>query len=157
LSNIATGFRFLGLADVARDAYLVLAATAQEQYVRWMAELNLMELAATQGMELHFDKYRRDLESAEFTPLLRVTYLLHVGRGYHALGNSEAGISYLERAVELASQYALNQLMFEAEAALSDAVRRRRYVSPVQDDSAASSVQPVIDAIHEMKEFAGIG
>ena len=62
--------------------------TAQEQYIRWMAELNLMELAATQGIELQFDKYRRDLESADFTPLLRVTYLLHVGRGYHTLGQS---------------------------------------------------------------------
>ena len=61
LANIATGFRYLGLMDVARDAYLVLASTAQEQYIRWMSELNLMELAALQGMELDFDKYRRDL------------------------------------------------------------------------------------------------
>jgi tetratricopeptide (TPR) repeat protein len=157
LSNIATGFRYLGLVDVARDAYLVLAATAQEQYVRWMAELNLMELAATQGIELHFDKYRRDLENADFTPLLRVTYLLHVGRGYHALGRSEAGVPHLERAVEMASAHSLNQLMFEAEAALSDATIRRRHTNPERDRSSIRTVQPVIDAIHEMKELAGIG
>src|SRR5262249_39408959 len=62
LNNIATGLRHLGLHDAARDAYLVLAVTTQEQYVRWLSELNLMELAATQGMGLQFDKYRRDLE-----------------------------------------------------------------------------------------------
>jgi tetratricopeptide (TPR) repeat protein len=157
LSNIATGFRYLGLVDVARDAYLVLATTAQEQYVRWMAELNLMELAADEGVELHFDKYRRDLESADLTPLLQVTYLLHVGRGYHALGKSELGIPYLERAVQLASEQALNQLMFEAEAALSNAMIRRRHTNPTQDRSSIRTIQPVIDAIHEMKELAGIG
>jgi len=157
LSNIATGFRYLGLIDVARDAYLVLATTAQEQYVRWMAELNLMELAAQEGVELHFDKYRRDLESADLTPLLQVTYLLHVGRGYHALGKSELGIPYLERAVQLASEQALNQLMFEAEAALGNAVRRQRHVNLTQDRSSIGTIQPVIDAIHQMKELAGIG
>ncbi|HEY4218946.1 MAG TPA: hypothetical protein VGM67_17515 [Gemmatimonadaceae bacterium] len=156
LSNIATGFRYLGLVDVARDAYLVLATTAQEQYVRWMAELNLMELAADEGIELHFDKYRRDLETADLTPLLQVTYLLHVGRGYHALGKSELGIPYLERAVQLASEQALNQLMFEAEAALSNAMRRQRHTNPTQDRSSIRTIQPVIDAIHEMKVLAGI-
>jgi tetratricopeptide (TPR) repeat protein len=156
LANIATGFRYLGLFDVARDAYLVLASTAQEQYIRWMSELNLMELAALQGMELDFDKYRRDLASADFTPQLRVTYLVHVGRGYSALGNSETGIPYLERAIQLASQYSLNQLMFEAEEALVDA--RRRGVRPSLPSAAIidSSIHDVIDAIQSMKETAGI-
>jgi len=156
LANIATGFRYLGLLDVARDAYIVLAATAQEQYIRWMSELNLMELAAGQGIELEFDKYRRDLEGADFTPQLRVTYLLHVGRGYTALGDAGVAIPYLERAIELASQHRLNQLMFEAEEAL--AVAKRRELRPVTHYPAPidSSVQTVIDAIHEMKAVAGI-
>ncbi len=118
LNNIATAFRHLGLVDVARDSYLVLAATAEEQYVRWIAGLNLMELAAEQGSELQFEQYRREYESVELTPFLRVTYLLHVGRGYHALGRANAGIPYLEQAIDLASQHQLNQLMFEAEGAL---------------------------------------
>jgi tetratricopeptide (TPR) repeat protein len=156
LANIATGFRYLGLFDVARDAYLVLASTAQEQYIRWMSELNLMELAALQGMELDFDKYRRDLAPADFTPQLRVTYLLHVGRGYSALGNADAGIPYLERAIQMASDYSLNQLMFEAEGALV-AARRRDVRAPTPTvDAVDGSINVVIDAIHEMKETAGI-
>lgn len=155
LTNIATGFRYLGLMDVARDAYLVLAATAQEQYIRWMSELNLMELAAEQGMELDFDKYRRDLAAADFTPQLRVTYLLHVGRGFNALGNSDAGVPYLERAIRMASEHKLNQLLFEAEEALVDAKRRdaRPRIASVPVDA---SINVVIDAIHDMKETAGL-
>jgi tetratricopeptide (TPR) repeat protein len=156
LANIATGFRYLGLFDVARDAYLVLASTAQEQYIRWMSELNLMELAALQGMELDFDKYRRDLASADFTPQLRVTYLLHVGRGYTALGNADAGIPYLERAIQLASTYSLNQLVFEAEGALAEARRREVRASKPNLAAVDPSIHAVIDAIHGMKETAGI-
>ncbi len=156
LGNIATGFRYLGLSDIARDAYLVLAATAQEQYVRWMAELNLMELAATQSVELQFDMYRRTLESADFSPPLRATYLLHVGRGYHALGKSESGIPYLERAIELAASHGLNHLLFEAEAALGDAKRNKRYVKPDADWQSAASVRHVIDAISDMRQTSGV-
>ncbi|HEY5060636.1 MAG TPA: hypothetical protein VII52_03820, partial [Gemmatimonadaceae bacterium] len=156
LINIATGFRYLGLLDVARDAYLVLASTGEEQYVRWLSEINLMELAAHQGSELHFDKYRRGVESADFTPLLRVTYLLHVGRGYHALGKPEVGIPYLERAMTLAETHKLNQLIFEIEEALTDA--RRREVKNRQAPAAKvnPAVQTVVDAIHQLKEVAGV-
>jgi tetratricopeptide (TPR) repeat protein len=157
LTNIATAFRYLGLTDVARDSYLVLVATAEEQYVRWVAALNLMELAAEQQSELQFDKYRRDFESVDLTPYLRVMYHLHVGRGYHALGQASLGVPYLEQAIELASKHKLNQLMFEAESALAEAVRVERKVvtrptAPFMDDE----LQSVIDQIHNMKELAGV-
>jgi tetratricopeptide (TPR) repeat protein len=156
LSNIATGFRYLGLLDVARDAYLILAATAQEQYVRWMGELNLMELAAEQGVELQFDRYRQDLAAADFTPQLRITYLLHVGRGYNALGHAELGTPYLQQAIEMASKYHLNQMLFEAEAALGEALHRKVRVRCRPSNAIADEVQTVIDAIHEMKQTAGV-
>lgn len=156
LNNIATAFRYLGLSDVARDAYLVLAATAVEQYVRWSAEVNLMELAAYDGIELRFDKYRRDLESADLTPLLRVTYLLHVGRGYGALGNPDLGIPYLERAVEMATRHQYNQLLFEAEGALADAKRHAVVVTKPIPISVEPELLRVINAIHRMKETAGV-
>jgi tetratricopeptide (TPR) repeat protein len=156
LNNIATGLRYLGLHDAARDAYLVLAVTTQEQYVRWLSELNLMELAAAQGIGLQFDKYRRDLESADFSPDLRVTYLLHVGRGYHSLGSPETGIPYLEEAIKVASDHKLNQLIFECEAALRDAKRR-----PVRRDEKVSStvefeMRAVVDGLQSMRRLAGI-
>jgi tetratricopeptide (TPR) repeat protein len=156
LTNIATGFRYLGLTDVARDAYLVLANTAQEQYVRWMAELNLMELAANDRIELEFDRYRRSLEPAEFMPLLRVTYLLHVGRGYHTLGNTELGIPYLEQAIDMAAKCGLNQLLFEAESALALAKSRKQSGHSQPPYVASSEIEEVVDAIQQMKRSAGI-
>jgi tetratricopeptide (TPR) repeat protein len=156
LNDIAVSFMYLGLHDAARDAYLVLAATASEQYIRWLSELNLLEIAAQQGNELQFDRYRRDLANADFTPELRVTYFLHVGRGYHNLGQSNAGIDYLERAVETASHYKLNQLLFEAENALSDAQRAAAHTQRRDSYTASPEVENVIDVIRGMKELAGI-
>lgn len=155
LGNIATAFRYLGLYSAAQDAYVVLAATAEEQYVRWLAEINLLELAAFQGGELQFDRYRRTLDAADLSPDLRVTYLLHVGRGYHALGNSDAAIVHLERAIETASEHKLNQLLFEAEAALVDARRAARFKPPVVAD-VSPEVQTVVEAVHDMKELVGV-
>jgi hypothetical protein len=96
------------------------------------------------------------LESAAFTPLLRVTYLLNVGRGYHRLGNSDAGAPYLERAIELASQQQLNQLLFEAESALSDAKRRVTPTHTKPTEWVDPALQPVVSAIQELKATAGI-
>jgi tetratricopeptide (TPR) repeat protein len=157
LNNIATGFRLLGLHDTARDAYLVLATTAQEQYVRWLAEINLIELAAQQQNELHFDKYRRDLELEDLNPFLRITYLIHVGRGYQSLGKPDVGIPYLEQAIDTAAKYKLNQLLFEAEEALTTAKRRERPSVPRATPTAEVSVKNVIDAVQQMKVMAGIG
>jgi tetratricopeptide (TPR) repeat protein len=155
LTNIATGLRFLGLHHAARDAYLVLAVTTQEQYVRWSAEINLMELAAIQGMGLQFDKYRRELESADFAPDVRVTYLLHVGRGYHSLGSPESGIPYLERAIKIASDYKLNQLIFECEKALAEA-RKRAVRKTDTTTTVPFEMQSVVDGLQNMRELAGI-
>lgn len=155
LADIAAGFTDLGLLDVARDAYLVVAATSQEQYVRWMAELNLLEIAAKQGNEPHFDRYRRELADAELTPQLRIIYLLHVGRGYSLFDRPEIGVDYLERAVRLAEEYCFNQLVFEAEAALADAHQRRERARPEQPVVPAS-IREVVGVIQGLKRRVGV-
>ena len=156
LADIAAGFTDLGVLDVARDAYLVLATTAQEQYVRWMSEINLIEIAAKQGDELQFDRYRRDLAGAELTPQLRVIYLLHVGRGHDLLGQSELGVEYLERAIQVANGFKYHQLAFEAEGALADA-RRRLAQSNRAEPAIPESIREVVSVIERMKAIAGVG
>jgi tetratricopeptide (TPR) repeat protein len=152
LTNIAAGFRELGRLDVARDAYLVLAATAQEQFIRWWSEVSLMELAATEGNRLQFDRYRRELESAEFTPQLRVAFLMNAGRGYQALDEHELAVPYLERAIELAAEYGYNKQVFEAESALTEARRGQRKNTVATPPEFSSDVSDVCDAIHRLKE-----
>jgi hypothetical protein len=68
LSDIAAAFGGMGMNEPARDGYLIVAATAQSQWVRWQATLNLMELAALDGREADFDVYARELGNAPLDP-----------------------------------------------------------------------------------------
>jgi len=119
LGDLAGSFYMLGVKSAARDAFSILAATAQEQYQRWVAAINLMELAAEEGVSLQFERYRQQLVSAKLPPLLQTQFELHVGRGYQTFGEYSAARTWLERAVRSASAHSLNQFLFEAESALA--------------------------------------
>jgi hypothetical protein len=120
LGDLAGSFYMLGLKSAARDAFSILAATAQEQYQRWVATINLMELAAEEGVSLQFERYRQQLAGAKLPPLLRTQFELHVGRGYQTFGEYTSARTWLERAARSASAHSLNQFLFEAENALAN-------------------------------------
>ena len=86
LADIAGSFYMLGVRSAARDAYTVVEATAQEQYQRWVAMINLMEIAATEGSMPLFERYRRSLANTSLPPSLQAEFHLHAGSGYELLG-----------------------------------------------------------------------
>jgi tetratricopeptide (TPR) repeat protein len=151
LADIATGFLDLGLVEVARDAYLVLTATAQDQYVRWTAGLNLIDVASQQGMEPMFDRYRRDFENVELPPFLEVQYCINVGNGYRGFGRATAAIPYLERAVRVAGQFGLNQLLFMAEESLAGAKSSAARPAPAAYVDPSPEVLQVADKIRTLR------
>jgi tetratricopeptide (TPR) repeat protein len=158
LVDIATIFLDFGMVDVARDAYLVLLATAQDRYVRWVAGLNLIDVASREGMEPMFDRYRRELENVELPPFLRAAYFLNVGNGYRCFGRLREAVSYLEQAIDVASQNQLNQTLFAAEESLAGAkvaAVRARTPRPAE---VSHEVLGVADAIRGMwLKTAGVG
>lgn len=154
LADLALSFMDLGVYSAARDSYLILSATAQEEYVRWAAELNLLELAVQTGSETLFEQYRQQLRSRELPPFLETGFELSVGRGYHRFGQIERAKSHLKQAVALAEQHQINQLLFDADAALRgiDTQRPSREV----EVSASLDVAEVADAIRQLREAAGV-
>lgn len=118
LSDLAAYFVHLGMRDAARDTHLIVAHTAREQYSRWVATINLLEIAAMDRCEPVFEQYRRDLADAPLPPALRVSYLLYVGRGCIDFDRADAARPVLAEALELASRFRLNQLAFETEEAI---------------------------------------
>ena len=125
LGDIAAFFHKLGIHSAARDAYLILAATGQEQYQRWTATLNLMELAAADGEELLFEQYRRSVDLRSLPPKQEVLYWLQAGVGYGYLGKHDEARAFLERALSIAEEYELNKMSFEAEEALRNLYRAK--------------------------------
>jgi tetratricopeptide (TPR) repeat protein len=139
LNDIGTAFYLLGLRSVARDAFLVLSATAQHQYMRWLASLSLMEIAAEDGSEPIFEQYRSRLKASALPPELETEYYIRLGRGYRRLDHEDLGQIALAKAVQLAEHYGFATLLFEAEAATKAMVRRSstdRELSPQISDIA---------------------
>ena len=119
LGDIAGSFYMLGARSVARDAFIILEATAQEQYQRWIAGINLMEIAAADGATTIFERQRRLLLKQSLTPVLETQLHLHIGGGYAELGQPLAARAALNSARALAEKYQFNQLLFAAEERLS--------------------------------------
>lgn len=159
LTDIASSFMELGVTSAARDAFLVLAATAQEQYVRWTATLNLLELSVLETSEPSFELYRRELAKANLPVNLEVSYQLDVGKGYTTFGRYERAEQALTQAIGLAAKHRLNQLLFAAEESLQQletckhASRAAR--PPFVPTAAPDSVVDVATALHQMRELVG--
>lgn len=118
LADIAGAFADLGAYSTARDAYLVLWVTAQEPYTRWVACLNLIEIAAQTGSEVAFEEHRRALIGERLPPYVATGLQLMLGTGYLRFGENRKARNHLERAMALATENGFHQFLFEAEEAL---------------------------------------
>jgi tetratricopeptide (TPR) repeat protein len=156
LHDLAGAFYMLGVKSAARDAFLILAATAREQYHRWTATINLMELSAEDGMQINFERYRQQLVNVALPPILLTQFELHVGRGYQALGDEESASTWLERALATATHHAFNRFVFAAEAALSasPAVRTNAPVESARD--FPRDIQRIATELSEMRRLSGV-
>jgi tetratricopeptide (TPR) repeat protein len=154
LEDIATLFTQLGMHDPARDAHLVLTATAQTKFVRWLATVNLMELASLDGMEQAFDTYARELSRAPMGAWIRSHYLLFLGEGHSRFGRQDAAIEALEEAVRFAESNQIQEIAFKAQDALVE-VRSTPRVQPNFTPAPAwmpDDIGTVVRAISELRK-----
>jgi len=155
LEDIGAMFTDLGLRDAARDSHLLLAATAQNRMVRAGATINLMELAALDGMPDAFDSYARELANAPLSPTLRANYLLFLGEGMRRLGRHESAESALIEAISYADANQIHQVSFKAQAALAG-VRARIPAAPFTAPPAwvPEEIGTVAKAISDLRKTA---
>lgn len=152
LNDIAGSFYMLGVRSAARDAYLILETTAQEVYARWIASINLMQIAAEEGSVPLFERYRRSLLSAALPPQLRVQFLTHVGDGYEALGDDGMAIQSLNAARQLADDYGFNRLSFVAAEKL-DALGKATRKAQLQEPRLPDQVREIAAELRSMREL----
>lgn len=155
LSNIALTFSQMGLRDAARDAALLVAATAQDRGTRLTALVNLMELAHQDRRELVFEQYRRDLGREELTPYLQVVYHEACAEGLRVFGRLGEARLAARRMLEVAERHGLNEFVLKAESLLSAAD-----VEPVATPAALPALAPrtaaIAHAIATMRLAAGL-
>jgi len=156
LEDIAGLFTELGLHDQARDAHMILAATAQTKFVRWTATLNLMELASLDGMEDAFDAYAKELADAPLGLWVRSHYLLFLGEGLARFGRVDAAEKILREAGAFAEANQVHQVVFKAQNVLSGVRSTPRPAGPFAAPTqwTPEEIAPVIATISELRKAA---
>lgn len=155
LGDLAESLMALGALDAARDAFLVLATTGDEQEVRWISKINLMQVGAQQMNEALVERYRREMLDEPLPPALRGQYHYSSALGYGAFGRLEPAERALAQAERVAEEHQLNQLLFQVETmrkSIQQGIRAQRRA----ESRATPAIQDIADAVAEMREMAGV-
>jgi tetratricopeptide (TPR) repeat protein len=158
LLNIGLTLSHMGLWEEARDAYLVAGATAQEVTVRWMAQINLMELAYLEENEILFEQYRRAVANVPLPPYVETVYHETRAHGLRAFGRIDEATEAFRCMLDIASRHGLNEFVLKAESALKDVSG----VTPPLARQAREIVERplaigvVTDSLSRLREHAGL-
>ena len=156
LEDIAAMFTELGLHDAARDAHLILIATAQSRLARGSASVNLMELASLDGKRQAFDGYARELGASALSPWTRAHYLLFLGEGFGRFGDFEHAEKALNEAVAFAEANEIYQVSFKAQSALTRLRSHERSITTFTPPPAwvPTEVECVVRALSDLRKTA---
>jgi tetratricopeptide (TPR) repeat protein len=152
LSDIASAFYMLGVHSAARDAWLILEATAQEQYIRWSASINLMEVAAREGSTTVFERYRRSLATIPFPPSIAAQFQLQAAESYEALSQFDEAADAAERARSIAERHGFNRVAFAAEAVVARVTSGQPGTPILQEQCVPESLQEIATTISELRK-----
>jgi len=155
LADIGEGLRRLGLRAAARDAFLVLSATAQERYGRWSALILLMRIAGDDGQRALFDEYRRMLDAEPLPPALQVDFALQTGYGLRALGCARASRAAFHNTARLARRHGFRLEVGEAERAIAGHTDSAEPARAPLDQGSELSV--VVEALGTMRAETAAG
>jgi hypothetical protein len=138
-----------GYQDVSREANSLLAVTAVEPYVRWLATVNLIEIATLERREIDFARLKKSLASVELPPFLLGEFHYYVGLGHLVFDQPGLASEAFGRAVAVAERHGLTELLGRANAQ-----------SPIRAPAAAvTSPRPptvlrVAEALHSARLLA---
>jgi tetratricopeptide (TPR) repeat protein len=159
LLNIGMTLTNMGLWDEARDAYLVAGASAQEATVRWMAQINLMELAYFDRNELQFEQYQRAVAGVELPPYVETVFHETRAHGYCAFGRLAEASAAFGQMLGVADKHGLNEFVVKAERALQELARGtppRATTSHREVAQRPPGIAIVADSLLRMRVHAGL-
>lgn len=153
LADLAAALIMLGYGNAARDALEALVRTGGEMEIRWIATVNLIELATLDGDDALFDRYAGELAGAALPPALAARYHLNVGDGARRFGRREdASASYM-RAIAVAEAHGLAEVYVLAKTAIQ-ALQQHHPLADVEPPARyepPSSFAPVLRHLDELR------
>jgi tetratricopeptide (TPR) repeat protein len=122
LSDVGMILQALGHYSAARDAYELVLAQDIPVGMRINTKLELLELEAVTQNRVAFERRRRELAmiGAELPPDAQVDFEIKLGGGLASFGERRQARRHLQKAVQHAEEYRLNDYLFRAETALRE-------------------------------------
>ncbi|MBI3789384.1 MAG: hypothetical protein HY275_00700 [Gemmatimonadetes bacterium] len=142
----------LGARSMARDALLVLAVTAQTRNTRWLAVINLLEIAVLDRNEISFESYRRELASEPLSPTAAGYFALYEGHGHRAFGRPDLAAASYARALQNARSHQLTKLVAEAEEAIAALSTQSEVPHACLETPVPRALEPLADRVRAMRE-----
>jgi len=152
LADIAACLSSLGMRDAARDAHMILVATAQAKRARWQATINLLELAGQDGMNEQVDAYASELRRAPMGPWLQAHFLLILGESLGRLERFDEAQEILTQAEEFASANQIHRVAFHAATAISELTSKARRAARVAEPFVAPTAD-VLEVVRGLTEL----
>jgi tetratricopeptide (TPR) repeat protein len=159
LLDIGNTLTQLGMWDEARDAFLVAGATAQEAAVRWMSQINLMEIAYLDGNELMFEHYQRAVSDIALPPYIQTVYHETRAHGLCAFKRVDEGEAEFRKMLDIAERFGLNEFARKAERALEDIAGVMPPVTTTkrgEGEREPTQLNAVADSLSKMRVLAGL-
>jgi tetratricopeptide (TPR) repeat protein len=110
LINIGAAFVGHGDHSAAKDFLIPLLQRTQEEGLRQMSLINLLEIAAKDGDKTAFERYHHELDGILTLPALQAHYHLYLGKGYYTFGSPAAAVEEWQYALAIAEEHGLNQV-----------------------------------------------
>ena len=154
LLNISAASLDLGARSVARDALLVLAVTAQTSNTRWLAVVNLLEVATLDRNELAFEQHRRELAGTTLPPRTAAYFAIYEGHGFRAFGREGQARASYERAAAIAAEHQFEKIARDATAALDALESNITELRPRAEAALPASLLALAARVRALREEA---
>ena len=148
LGDLANALLGAGFIDLARSANRLLAASAHEALTRWCVLINLIEIATIDRDMREFDMLSKELRSVVLPPRVLAAYHFYVGQGETVFGRPMRACTELKRALSIAEEHGLGEIVIKAEAALALFNEGQRVDPPYHSVPVPPEFAHINDALH---------
>jgi tetratricopeptide (TPR) repeat protein len=157
LCDLAVALLGAGYVELARTAHRLLAASGREPAARWFATVNLIEIAVLERDREEFERLARSLRTVALPPVLLANYHYYVVQGELEFGRHDRARTEFARALKIAEQHSLGEIIIKAEAAILGAQSDRTAVQSLRSVPVPPEFAHITDALHGACAAAVVG
>jgi tetratricopeptide (TPR) repeat protein len=156
LGDVAYGLREIGALEAARIAFTIVAHSSASLRVRANAHLELMDIEATFGNRVAFERYRSRAEEyrGRMSPSMSVDYHYKLGTGLARFDQLSRAQDALKAGLAVAETHRLNAWYFKVEQALEELRKHPEHEIVHQPASTLSEAPAVRQMEAELREYA---